>query len=73
MTANELIEEARKLSLHQRWRVVQEIAETLDVDVECYELSDELKAELQRRIEMRNSESESMSLDQVFSELGNAV
>ena len=73
MTANELIEEARKLSLHQRWRVVQEIAETLDVDVECYELSDELKAELQRRIEMRNGTPESMNLDQVFSELGNAV
>jgi len=72
MTANELIDEARKLSLHQRWRVVQEIAETLDVDVECYELSDELKAELQRRLDAKNG-TEPITMDQVFSELGNAV
>ena len=64
-----LVEEAKKLSVSDRIRLVEEIWDTIAEETEAFELTDAQKQELDRRLEwVRKNPSQGRTWDEIKAE-----
>ncbi len=64
-----LVEEAKKLSVSDRIRLVEEIWDTIAEENEAFELTDAQKRELDRRVEwVRNNPGQGRTWDEIKAE-----
>ena len=72
MSSN-LTEQAKKLSIPERLALVQEIWDSIADDNECFELTDEQRQELDRRLEsFRANPSQGRTWDEIKAEFLNS-
>lgn len=68
-----LTEEAKKLSIQERLALVQEIWDSIADDNECFELTDEQRQELDRRLQsFRENPSQGRAWEEIKTEFFNS-